>query len=106
MANPHRGEVSLLAGGKTYTLAYTINAVCELEAMLGRSLPEIVADMSHMNVLRAVLWAGLRRHHKNLTVEDAGDLMDVAGVHEVVAAVKEAVTQAFPTPQGQQRKNR
>jgi hypothetical protein len=106
MSNPHRGEVALVAGDQTYTLAYTINSVCELEEELGQSLAEIVAGMGRLKVIRAVLWAGLLRHHK-MSIDEAGDVMDAAGVPATVEAVNKAIASAFPPPEaGAKRKNR
>lgn len=33
MANPARGEVTLVAGGRTYTLCLTLGALAEIEAV-------------------------------------------------------------------------
>lgn len=98
MANPHRGEVELKAGEKTYTLVFTINAVCELESHLNKSVTEIVGSMDRITVVRAVLWAGLQHHHK-LTLEEAGDIMHAAGAAATSAAINQAMTLAFPAPE-------
>lgn len=106
MANPNRGEVEFTAGDTVYKLAFTINSVCELEQHLGQSLAEIVGGMGRLNVIRAVLWAGLLKHHK-MGIEEAGDVMDAAGVPATVEAVNKAVSLAFPPPEaGAARKNR
>lgn len=99
MANPHRGEVAFKAGDKAYTLTYTINAVCELEAALGKGVSEIVSDMSRVSTVRAVLWAGLRHHHK-VTLEEAGDIMHAAGAAATAQAINSAMGLAFPQPEG------
>lgn len=107
MSNPHRGEVALPAGDATYTLVYTTNAVCALEEDLGQSLAEIVNGMGRLKVMRAVLWAGLLERHQLGKPEDAGPIMDAAGVPAVVEAVNRAISSAFPPPDaGAKRKNR
>lgn len=107
MSNAHRGEVALVAGDQTYTLVYTTNAVCALEEQLGQSLAEIVTGMGRLKVMRAVLWAGLLERHQLGRPEDAGPIMDAAGVPAVVDAVNKAITTAFPPPPaGAARKNR
>ena len=35
MANPHRGEIEVELGGKTYTLCLTLGALAELEQAYG-----------------------------------------------------------------------
>lgn len=99
MANPHRGEVALKAGDTAYTLTFTINAVCELEGALGKGVSEIVSDMSRVSTVRAVLWAGLRHHHK-VTLEEAGDIMHAAGAAATAQAINKAMGLAFPQPEG------
>lgn len=98
MANPHRGEVELKAGEKTYTLSFTINAVCELEAALDKPLMDVVSDMGRLMTIRAVLWAGLRHHHK-VTLEEAGDVMQAAGAPATAEAINLALSRAFPQPE-------
>jgi hypothetical protein len=98
MANPHRGEVELKAGEKTFTLAFTINSVCELETALDKPLMDIVSDMGRLTTIRAVLWAGLRHHHK-MTLEAAGDVMQEAGAPATAEAINVALSRAFPQPE-------
>jgi len=106
MANPLRGETELKAGEKSYTLAFTINSVCELEDKLDRPLTDIVADMGRISVVRAVLWAGLL-HHQKMTIEEAGDVMHEAGAAAAAQAINASLSQAFPQPAaGASRKNR
>lgn len=105
MANPHRGEVALVAGDQTYTLVYTTNSLCELEESLGQSIEQIVNNMNHFKVRRAVVWAGLMKHHK-MSITEAGDVMDAAGVPATVEAVEKAITAAFPPPPEAKAKNK
>lgn len=104
MANPHRGQVPLTAGGVTYTLSMSINAMCALEAHLGRPMGAVMTDLLAMHgdpslmsltLLRAVLWAALRDHH---TVDEAkaGDVLGEAGLPAALAGVTQAFTLAFP----------
>ena len=95
MANPNRGEVELKAGEETYTLVFDINAVCELEQMLDKGVNEIVVQMGRVSVLRAMLWAGLRHNHK-VTIEQAGEIMQMAGAAETAAMIQKATELAFP----------
>jgi hypothetical protein len=68
MANPERGEVDLVAGESVYTLALTMNGICELEARTGKSYGELVQAISfgarlHMTTLIEMTWQCLKRHH-------------------------------------------
>jgi hypothetical protein len=95
MANPHRGEVELKAGDQTYTLVFTINAVCELEGALNKGINEIVADMARVSTIRAVLWAGLQELHP-MDLKAAGAIMHEAGAAATAEAVNRAMSLAFP----------
>jgi hypothetical protein len=85
MANAERGEVDLTIGGVTYTMVLTTNALCELEDLMSTTLrPVTYADVliqskkGSTRAMRATFWASLRKHHRDVTVEKAGDLMDAA----------------------------
>lgn len=79
---------------KQRKLKYTFNAFCELEDVLGRPLSEIseIMDGFKLKDLRAMLWAGLLHESPDLTLEEAGELMDKASSLEEVA---EAVVKAM-----------
>jgi hypothetical protein len=102
MSNPHKGEVALEAGDKTYTLRYSIDAICSMEAALGKGFPAIAAEMSDINkmsvtVVRQVLHSGLQESHPDLTLKDAGELiLSAGGALKVMAKVTEALGAAFP----------
>lgn len=95
MSNPHRGEVEIEAGDKTYTLVLDINAICELEELLGKSVAEIGRDMGRIVYMRAVLWAGLKAKHP-VTLEEAGKILQEASVPLAAVKIKEAMALAFP----------
>lgn len=101
MANPHRGSVALQAGDQAYTLSFSVNAICELEAELDKPVAEIIAAIQdprqlRLSTVRALVWAGLRDHHPDLTVQDAGTMITDAGIQNVVEKVGEAFRLAFP----------
>jgi hypothetical protein len=110
MANPHRGEVALKAGDKAYTASFSINAMCDLEQLMRRSIVEIAMELEmvesnpttlRMGTVRAVTWAALRQHHPELTEADAGDILAEAGFAEVMKVVLQAIYAAFPAaPKG------
>lgn len=106
MANPYRGETSFDVGGKTYTLQFNSNACAELEDLLARGIVSIVQEIMSwsteperisLKLFRALLWAGLRKHHRGMTVEMAGDLLDEAGgMLALMPPVSEAFSKTWP----------
>lgn len=100
MANPHRGEVAFKAGGTGYTLKFSSNAICELEERLNKSLNVIVTDLERLSTLRALLWAGLRANMPDVTMAQAGDIIDQAGIAAATEIIGRALSAAFPPPSG------
>lgn len=101
MANKEKGEVSLLAGKETYIIRFSSNALCELEDASGVSAIELansLADETKFSIksLRLILWAGLIGSHDELTLKNAGDIIDLAGLETVGIAVGKAFELAFP----------
>src|SRR5262245_54422767 len=85
MANKAKGEVGFEADGKAYTLVFTFNAMCALESQLdGETFAGVAAAMVSGRLkamhIRAMIWAGLQRDHKGVTVNQAGDLVDDIGL--------------------------
>lgn len=102
MANREKGEVDVTLDGKVYTLVLRTNELVALEAVLSTPvqrvrLPEVVYEiaMGSMTHIRAFLWASMRKHHKDVTLEAVGDLIDRVGggekVLEAISAVKESL---------------
>ena len=86
MANRENGEVSLVIGDKTYTLAMTINAMVALEDMFSTPSQMVtfqkvseMADAGSIKHLRAILWAVLQEHHPDVTIEQVSTLVRDAG---------------------------
>jgi hypothetical protein len=102
MPNPHKGEVAFEAEGKTYTLRFSIDALCNLEEAAGKGFASIAIELSDpekmsVSLLRKVLWAGLIEHHPDLDVRAAGELILAAGGAVVVLGqIEKAFTAAFP----------
>lgn len=108
MANAQRGEVELVVGDKTYKLRLGINAIVEVEDVLGGvGINEIIASLDPANVrigtLRAILWGALREHHPEVTLLDAGDLIGEVGAAAIAPVVGEAIGAAFPRSEGAKR---
>ena len=105
MANPARGEARIRVGDRDFTLAYDLNSLCEVELLLNRSLQSILERLAQPRLrdMRALLWAGLRRHHP-MTVTEAGDLLGEvlrSGADDMAALgqqLSEGIAAAFPPP--------
>lgn len=99
MANTNNGEVPLEVGGKTYILKIDLNAICELEALLSTPTHEMtfrealhLIDRKHIGATRALLFAGLRKHHPKLTLEEVGDMMlEMGGIEGLDKKLEDAV---------------
>ncbi len=103
MANPHRGEVDLTVGDKTYTLRLSINAMVEVEQISGLGISDIIAELQaapKLGTLRTLLWGALREHHPKMSLVDAGDIIGEIGIQAVADAVGEALSKSFPAPDG------
>ena len=109
MGNPHKGEVEFTVGEKTYTLYFSINALCELEEALGGNVVELatlMADASKLSIknVRTIFWAGLRDHHEAMSLTDAGRLMSDMGIAEAMELVAKAFTLSFPDTGGEAKR--
>lgn len=98
MANKQRGFVSVKLD-KQRKLKYTFNAFCELEDVLGRSLSEL-GDSFKMKDLRSLLWAGLLHENEDLTLIEAGKLIDEA---ESIQSLSEDITEAIQLAMGENK---
>lgn len=86
MANAERDEVDLAVGDQVYSLVLTTNAMCEVETLMSSGLRRVtfadvlIQSKQHSVVaMRAIFWASLREKHPNVTLEEAGRIMDNAG---------------------------
>lgn len=101
MANKDRGEISLKVDGKTYTLCFDVNALCEVEDLLGRGIPHIMADMQsaetmRFGTVRGLLWGALQRHHPEMTVKMAGEMVSAVKLDKAMAAIGDALNASNP----------
>jgi hypothetical protein len=91
-----RGGVAFDALGKPREFKFTTNAICRLEERAGKSLQDVLSDTAEggrrMVAFRLLMWAGLG----DLTLDDAGDIMDVIGLAEVDRIIAEGLKLAFP----------
>lgn len=81
MAVALKGEADVAVSSGTFTLAYTFRAAASLEASFGKPFPKIIEDMQasqSITDLTAVLAAGLKKHHPDLSLDQVGDLITMA----------------------------
>lgn len=103
-ANPEKGEFQIVIGGQTYVLAMAFNGLIDLQQLFAKdgAMPTIAsillrAQHGDLEAVRAVFWATLRRHHPDITVQQAGDLIqDAGGVGSVDSMIVNAVDAASP----------
>ena len=102
MINPHKGDLSFLSGGKSYTLRYSHLALVKLEQCLDKSLVKIMKEIDgwqknpedmRLGTVVSMLWAGLQKHHPEMTPDDAAEIID--GMDKGVAGAVEILGQAF-----------
>lgn len=107
MDNPETGDVSFEARGRTFTLRYTTAAFVALEAFLDRGIIDIFDELRtwlpkydpttmrpvaeteqdvlarvktlRLGFMRAVFWAGFHDMHRNVSVDEAGEIMEEIG---------------------------
>lgn len=93
-ANPHKGEVDLVIGETTYTLAFPTNSIVLVEQLCGGvSIGTISSNFNRIEYIRAALWGALQKHHPKIDLMKAADILDDAedGLNGVVEAVVRAL---------------
>lgn len=105
MANPFRQEHKIIGeSGRTYSLKYSMNAVVELEEALRMPISQFTQLAHNFGVreARALLWAGLLHKQKDLTIEQAGDILEDIGLEKASKEAAEALGEAL-NPKKQQQ---
>jgi stress response protein SCP2 len=108
MANKFRGEAELnftrmidgVEKEAKFKLVFDANAFCEIEDLTGLNMGEMAAAMEDLHKLsfktiRAIILGGLKRHHEELQLKDAGDIISDAGLEATVEAMTEAFSGAM-----------
>lgn len=101
-ASPDR---PLTVDGKTYTLRYSFRAMAALQDHYGLpSLQDVGKRLSDSESLgaadiAAILWAGLRTHHGDLSMEDAFNMLDELGLDGIQQVVSEGFAAASSDPE-------
>lgn len=98
MANKQRGEVSLPYEGKDYTMVMDFNALCDFEDKAGKPVGDVLEALQTGKIvardMRALIWAGLKQRHPDMTLELAGQILS-----SNPAILDEGLVTAFPAPE-------
>lgn len=95
-------ETQIVVDGKSYTLKFSLKAYVALQDHFKvASIDEVVQRLNDptklgMMDIVAMLWAGLRSHHKDATMEDALDMADSAGLQALQEIISAGVAGSMP----------
>ena len=104
MANKQRAEVSMKLD-KVRKLKFTTNALAELEDALGHSLSKLdTVDVGIKTIIK-MFWASLLHESPELTIKEAGELMDYSTFTEISEKVREALELSLGSGEDKQEKN-
>ena len=100
MSNPYRGEANFEVEGQAYRVRFSWNSAAEYEEAAGKPLSDALLDIAREKLsarsLRAMIWAGLQEHHADVTLKDAGRLIDSMGRAEAQRVMAVALRYYFP----------
>lgn len=102
---PRFVNMPLIVGERTYTVRFGANALIALQDELGESLDNLAKRIQgdsmavSLRDLRVMLWSGLVTHHAGITLAQAGEIIDDAGMEAVAKALNDAIkSSAVPEP--------
>ena len=97
MTTSKRGGVTLDVDGKEYAVRVSTNAMVRYQDRAGETFVDGLNALQNATTdirrARDLFWAALVG---DFSVEDAGDLMDEAGIEVAMAKLSEATVLAFP----------
>lgn len=101
MAQPKSRDRQIKIGGKPYKIVFGYRASLALQDHWGLETDEALFErlqkpQQKMRDFRDILWAALRTHHPEITVEDVTDMLDKEGVAGLAQSVQEAIAAAQP----------
>jgi len=90
----------VLADGKAHSIKFDLNGLAELEDLYGSIDAAFTAlDNNSVKAARAVLWAGLLSENDALTLKEAGHLLDVETMQELMGSLSGALSADMPSPE-------
>lgn len=83
--------------GKSYSMRYTVNALCAVEARAGGSLDKLMEKQ--FSATRLLLWGALMERHPEITLEGAGEIIGAhlkqgGALEDIVNLCSEALEEA------------
>ncbi len=104
MATKQKKPEVIEIDGKSYSLDFSMNSLCELEEATGEGALGYVSEMSdwedhpekvRFNKMRVLFWASLLNNH-DMDLKQAGKLMTGVDLGELMPKVFTAFNNAFP----------
>ena len=95
-------ERQVTIDGKSYTMKYSLKAYVALQDHFKlSSIDEVVARLNDptklgMMDIVALMWAGLRSHHRDVTMEDAFELADSVGINALQDIISAGIGASVP----------
>ncbi len=82
-----------LGEGVELQLCYDMNAAALVRQKLGKSIFSR-ADMTSLDLSEwpVIVWAGVQRHHKGITIEDLGGVMNLGNTQHIIEVCTAAMT--------------
>jgi len=104
MTNAFKGDVAF---GLDHTLRYGTYAFALIEKEYGKPFAQVAAKLEGMTpekieigLLNTIIWAGLQRHHPEMNMPEACDLIDEIGLQVAGEIMAEALSAALPSAEG------
>jgi hypothetical protein len=102
-SRPASIDQQLVVGDRSYTLRFSVRAMAALQdhfglnslTAVGQKLQESANDLS-VKDMTALLWAGLRTHHPEVTMDQALGILDELGVEGMQESLGKALYGAMP----------
>ena len=95
-------EEQVTVDGQALTLRLDFRAITIMEGALQSDMPSIVANFRsgrpQLSVLGQMLWAMLREHHPEVTLDQAAGIMFADEAAKVGFALDALLERAFPLP--------
>lgn len=65
------------AGAKQYKIEYDLNKICDFEELTNIDITDMTdRKLSSLGAIRALLFCGLKNHQPELSIEDAGNILN------------------------------
>jgi|ERR1035441_6529830 hypothetical protein len=103
----------LTVDGKEYSLAFSFNSIAEAERIASCNLLAGAtcvwnnlgdADKQGALMLRGLLYAALSVAHPGITLQEAGKLIRIENITDIVTALREAYLASIPEPKDDEPK--